>query len=94
MFWPMPTAFLSGGGAVGGLALINSIGILGGFAGPYIVGIVRNLTPDFSAALYCVAAAVLAGALIVSQLHRSAVVRAIRDQAQNLNHLQGQTNAT
>jgi MFS family permease len=93
VFWPMPTAFLSGGGAVGGLALINSIGILGGFAGPYIVGIVRNLTPNFSAALYCVAAAVLTGALIVSQLHRSAVVRAIRDQAQNSNLLQGQTNA-
>lgn len=80
VFWPMPTAFLFGSGATGGLALINSIGILGGFVGPYLVGLIRNVTPNFSAALYCVAAAQLLAAIIASQVHRSAVIRAIRKE--------------
>ncbi len=78
VFWPMPTSFLSGSGATGGLALINSIGILGGFVGPYFVGLIRNMTPDFSAALYSVAAVQLLAAVVASQIHRSAVVRAAR----------------
>ncbi len=81
VFWPIPTSFLSGSGATGGIALINSIGILGGFVGPYIVGLVRNVTPDFSIALYCVGSVVLVGGLVVSQLHRSAVIRAVREKA-------------
>jgi ACS family tartrate transporter-like MFS transporter len=36
-FWPLPTAFLSGT-AAGGIALVNSIGNLGGFTGPYVLG--------------------------------------------------------
>lgn len=37
-FWTLPTALLSGTAAAGGIALINSIGNIGGFAGPYAVG--------------------------------------------------------
>jgi ACS family tartrate transporter-like MFS transporter len=37
-FWPLPSTFLSGTAAAGGIAMVNSIGNLGGFAGPYIVG--------------------------------------------------------
>lgn len=81
VFWPMPTAILTGSGAAGGLALINSIGILGGFVGPYLVGLIRNVTPDFSTALYCMAAIQLVAAIITSQLHRSAAVRAALEPA-------------
>src|SRR4051812_8726450 len=35
-FWPLPSMFLSGSAAAGGIALINSVGNLGGFAGPYM----------------------------------------------------------
>jgi MFS transporter, ACS family, tartrate transporter len=37
-FWTLPTAFLTGSAAAGGIALINSIGNLGGFVGPYAIG--------------------------------------------------------
>lgn len=70
VFWPMPTALLSGEAAAGGLALINSVGILGGFVGPYLVGFIRSISSDFSTALYCMAAAQLLAAILASQLHR------------------------
>ena len=37
-FWALPTAFLSGTAAAASIAFINSIGNLGGFAGPYVIG--------------------------------------------------------
>lgn len=43
-FWPLPTAMLSGVAAAGGIALINSVGNLGGFLGPYMFGIIKDAT--------------------------------------------------
>ncbi len=43
-FWTIPTGFLSGAAAAGGVALINSIGNAGGFVGPTLVGMVRDAT--------------------------------------------------
>jgi len=40
-FWTIPTGFLGGTAAAGGIAMINSIGNLGGFAGPYLVGLMK-----------------------------------------------------
>jgi MFS transporter, ACS family, tartrate transporter len=48
--WTLPTAFLSGTAAAGGLALINSIGNLGGFAGPYFIGWIKTATGEYSLA--------------------------------------------
>jgi ACS family tartrate transporter-like MFS transporter len=48
--WTLPTAFLSGTAAAGGLALINSIGNLGGFAGPYFMGWIKAATGEYSLA--------------------------------------------
>src|SRR5271170_813874 len=42
IFWPIPTRFLSGVGAAAGLAFINSIGTVGGFAGPSLMGVMRD----------------------------------------------------
>jgi len=47
-FWSLPTAFLSGTAAAGGVALINSVGNVGGFVGPYVVGYVRQTTQSFT----------------------------------------------
>jgi MFS transporter, ACS family, tartrate transporter len=47
-FWSLPTAFLSGTAAAGGVALINSVGNIGGFVGPYVVGYVRQTTQSFT----------------------------------------------
>ncbi len=50
-FWAIPAGILTEAAAAGGIALINSIGNLGGFAGPYIAGFIVERTHDFSAAL-------------------------------------------
>ena len=52
VFWTFPTAFLSGAAAAGGIALINSIGNLAGFAGPYAMGRLKDLpAPTLRAAV-------------------------------------------
>jgi ACS family tartrate transporter-like MFS transporter len=63
-FWAMPASFLSDAAAAGGIALINSVGNLGGFIGPYAVGLLSQTTHSFSAALIALAGALaLAGVL-------------------------------
>jgi cyanate permease len=51
IFYTLPAKFLSGRAAAGGLALINSIGALGGFAGPYLVGYLKDSFGTFTAGL-------------------------------------------
>ena len=43
LFWGLPGAFLQGAAAAAGIALINSFGNLGGFAGPYLLGLLTTL---------------------------------------------------
>ena len=64
-FWPLPTAMLTGSAAAGGIALINSIGNLGGFVGPYLVGLVKDWTGTFAGGLYLLAAFLFLAAVIV-----------------------------
>jgi ACS family tartrate transporter-like MFS transporter len=63
-FWPMPSEFLTGTAAAGGIALVNCIGNLGGFIGPYAVGWIKDSTGDFGAALYFLAGSAVVSALI------------------------------
>ncbi len=60
-FWSLPTAFLSGTAAAGGVALINSIGNVGGFVGPYVIGYVKQTTQSFTSGML-----VLAGTLLIA----------------------------
>jgi ACS family tartrate transporter-like MFS transporter len=55
-FWPMPSMFLTRAAAASGIALINSLGNLGGYVGPFIVGWIKDATGGFQAALYFLAA--------------------------------------
>jgi MFS transporter, ACS family, tartrate transporter len=64
VFWALPADFLSGGAAATGLALINSFGTLGAFAGPYLVGYVRAQTQSFTASLLVLAASALICAIL------------------------------
>ncbi len=64
VFWTLPTGLLSGMSAAAGLALINSVGNLGGFVGPYLTGLIRGTTTHYTWA-YAMFAAVLALAGIV-----------------------------
>ncbi|WP_186039037.1 MFS transporter [Burkholderia gladioli] len=51
IFYTLPARFLSGQAAAGGFALINSIGALGGFAGPYLVGYLKDGFGTFSSGM-------------------------------------------
>ena len=57
VFWTLPTAFLSGAAAAGGIAIINSLGNLSGYYGPSIVGYLKDRTGGFEAGLQALAAA-------------------------------------
>jgi len=63
-FWPLPTAFLTGTAAAGGIALVNSIGNLGGFIGPYAVGWIRDSTQSYEAGLFFLAACAALSAVL------------------------------
>jgi ACS family tartrate transporter-like MFS transporter len=63
-FWALATAFLTGTAAAGGIALINSVGNLGGFFGPLIVGVIKDKTQSNLAALLFLGAALLGMGLL------------------------------
>jgi ACS family tartrate transporter-like MFS transporter len=63
-FWAMSTAFLTGTAAAGGIALINSVGNLGGFVGPYIVGVIQDRTQSHLAALLVLGSSLLCMGLL------------------------------
>ena len=60
----MPSTFLTGTAAAGGIALVNSIGNLGGYVGPFIVGWIKDSTGSFEAGLYFLAACALLSGII------------------------------
>ncbi|MDR3452343.1 MAG: MFS transporter [Rhodoferax sp.] len=64
LFWSLPTAFLVGTGAAAGIALINSLGNLAGFASPFAVGWLKDLTQSTNAGMYLLAASMVLGALL------------------------------
>ena len=69
-FWAIPTALLRGTAAAGGIALVNSIGNVGGFVGPYLMGWIRDATGGFTAGLLTLAAILVVGAVIVLRLEQ------------------------
>jgi ACS family tartrate transporter-like MFS transporter len=54
--WAMAGTFMSGAGAAAGIAMINSIGNLGGFIGPYMIGWIKGKTGSYTGGLYVVGA--------------------------------------
>jgi ACS family tartrate transporter-like MFS transporter len=69
--WTMPTMFLSGAAAATGIATINSIGNLGGFAGPAMIGWVKDQTGSFAGGLYFVAGLLVLSAVLTLLLART-----------------------
>ncbi|MEK6420343.1 MAG: MFS transporter [Burkholderia gladioli] len=53
-FWALPPKLVTGAGAAGGIALINTLGQLGGIVSPVMVGRVRDLTGSTTPALYVI----------------------------------------
>ena len=70
VFWTFPAAFLSGAAAAGGIALINSIGNLAGFAGPYAMGSIKDMTGSYTGGLLSLSTVGLIAMAIVLALPR------------------------
>lgn len=69
-FWTLPTAMLSGTAAAGGIALINAVGNLGGFLGPYLMGSIKDATGSFTIGLLAIATgALVTGITLVALGH-------------------------
>lgn len=64
VFWTLPTAFLTGAAAAGGIAMINSVGNIGGFLGPNILG---------SFGLWSMAGILLLGSVMVLYVQKTPV---------------------
>lgn len=70
--WSMPTMFLSGPAAAAGIATINSLGNLGGFVGPSMIGWIHDKTGSFAGGLYFVAGLLVVSAIVTLILANNA----------------------
>ncbi|KJK14740.1 hypothetical protein UB46_38350 [Burkholderiaceae bacterium 16] len=68
MFWTLPSQFFSGVGAAAAIGLINSVGNLGGFVSPYVIGLIKDSTGSTSYGIYLLSAVLICGAFMVLRL--------------------------
>lgn len=73
VFWALPSRFLTGAAAAGGIGLINSFGNLGGFAAPYATGALSDLTGNNRAGMWAVGVIMIACAALVVVLRSTPV---------------------
>jgi len=69
VFWSLPTAMLSGPAAAAGIAVINSLGNLAGFVGPYTIGVIKDATGSYTGGLMAVSYTVVLGVIVLLGLH-------------------------
>ncbi len=67
-FWSLPGRFLAGSAAAAGIALINTLGAAGGFVGPYLIGLLKHASGDFTSGLLLLAALMCAGGILALAL--------------------------
>jgi ACS family tartrate transporter-like MFS transporter len=77
-FWPLPNAFLGRAAAAASLGLVNSFGNLGGFLGPYLLGIFSDRTGGFGPGLLYLAACSLASGLLMLRVRKALAATASR----------------
>ena len=70
-FWPLPNAFLGRAAAAASLGMVNSFGNLGGFVGPYLLGLFSDKTGSFGPGLLYLAACSLISGLLVLRVRTS-----------------------
>lgn len=74
-FWTLPASFLGGAAAAAGIALVNSLGNIAGFASTHVVGWLADLTHSNVTSLYLFAGRVSLGAILVLMIPASLVNR-------------------
>lgn len=77
VFWAMPTEILSESAAAAGVGLVNAMGSVAGFAGPFAFGYLNNRTGSFSSGLAMMMACGIVGGLLVLRVPASRVPAAI-----------------
>ncbi len=77
-FFSLPATFLAGTAAAGGIGFINTIGTFGRFTGPWLVGVLKQQTGNYSSAMAALAILMLASSLIVILMGRRIAVQKLR----------------
>ncbi|MEN6422094.1 MAG: MFS transporter [Smithella sp.] len=70
-FWAIPSSFLTATAAAGAIAMINSVGNLGGFVGPYVMGFIRDATGSFAGGIMFLAVCLLTAAALLMTLRKA-----------------------
>jgi len=73
-FWSLPGRFLASNASAAGIALINTVGSIGGFVGPYAVGLVKDATGSYAGGLLMLAALLVVGAIATLWMRSSPVL--------------------
>jgi MFS transporter, ACS family, tartrate transporter len=81
-FWSLPGRFLTSSASAGGIALINTIGSLGGFVGPYAVGLIKNATGSFTGGLLFLAALLFMSAIATLRIRSAPALAALPSRAE------------
>jgi len=81
VFWALPSAFLVGASAAGGIALINSLGNLAGFGAPFVTGFLTDLTGSVRTGLWVVGVVMMLAAFVVLALGISPKPDAVEETA-------------
>lgn len=75
LFWSIPTGYIKGSAAAGGIALINSLGLTGGFVSPFVLGWIKASTGSLTLGFWLIAAAMAAGGLVILLAVRPEMLR-------------------
>jgi ACS family tartrate transporter-like MFS transporter len=76
-FFSLPSTFLAGTAAAGGIGFVNTIGSLGRFIGPYGVGVLKESSGGYSSAMVAMGAAMMVSGLIVLVMGRKMGTRKV-----------------
>ncbi|WP_342653296.1 MFS transporter [Pseudomonas sp. F3-2] len=70
VFWTLPGRFFAGASAAAGIALINSVGNLGGYIGPFVIGWLKELTGNLATGLYFLSGVMVCGLILTGVVYR------------------------
>lgn len=76
-FFSLPSAFLAGSAVASGIALINSVGSLGSFLGPVLIGVLRDQTGSYTEGMVALAIGLIFAATAVLALRRTMTVQPV-----------------
>ncbi len=71
IFWTLPGRFFAGASAAAGIALINSVGNLGGYIGPFVIGALKEYTGNLASGLYFLSGVMVFGLFLTVVVYRT-----------------------